>query len=63
MIFKFIVFVVVVVVIVILVFVDEVNIYFYCQLELIKLLIDVFIEEIGVKVNVVFFVKGMVECL
>ncbi len=42
---------------------DEVNIYSYRQPELIKPLTDAFTEETGVKVNVAFLAKGMVERL
>lgn len=44
-------------------FADEVNIYSYRQPELIKPLTDAFTEETGVKVNVAFLAKGMVERL
>lgn len=40
---------------------DEVNIYSYRQTELIKPLLDVFTAETGVKTNVVFLDKGLVE--
>ncbi|QTN35561.1 Fe(3+) ABC transporter substrate-binding protein [Cognatishimia activa] len=42
---------------------DEVNIYSYRQPELIKPLTDAFTEETGIKVNVAFLAKGMVERL
>ena len=42
---------------------DEVNIYSYREPELIKPLTDAFTEETGVKVNVAFLKKGMVERL
>ena len=44
-------------------FADEVNIYSYRQPELIKPLTDAFTEETGIKVNVAFLAKGMVERL
>ena len=45
------------------VFADEVNIYSYRQPELIKPLTDAFTEESGVKVNVAYLQKGMIERL
>lgn len=42
---------------------DEVNIYSYRQPELIKPLTDAFTAETGIKVNVAFLAKGMVERL
>jgi iron(III) transport system substrate-binding protein len=42
---------------------DEVNVYSYRQPELIKPLTDAFTAETGVKVNVAFLAKGMVERL
>ena len=44
-------------------FADEVNVYSYRQPELIKPLTDAFTEETGIKVNVAFLKKGMVERL
>jgi iron(III) transport system substrate-binding protein len=42
---------------------DEVNVYSYRQPELIKPLTDAFTEETGIKVNVAYLKKGMVERL
>lgn len=42
---------------------DEVNIYSYRQPELIKPLTDAFTDETGIKVNVAYLKKGMVERL
>ena len=42
---------------------DEVNIYSYRQPELIKPLTDAFTEETGIKVNVAYLRKGMIERL
>ncbi|NBR89381.1 MAG: Fe(3+) ABC transporter substrate-binding protein [Rhodobacteraceae bacterium] len=42
---------------------EEVNIYSYRQPELIQPLVDAFTAEIGIKVNVAFLEKGMVERL
>lgn len=42
---------------------EEVNIYSYRQPELIKPLMDAFTEETGVRTNVVFLKKGLVERL
>jgi iron(III) transport system substrate-binding protein len=44
-------------------FADEVNIYSYRQPELIKPLTDAFTAQTGVKVNVAFLAKGMIERL
>lgn len=44
-------------------FADEVNVYSYRQPELIKPLTDAFTEETGIKVNVAYLKKGMVERL
>ena len=44
-------------------FADEVNVYSYRQPELIKPLTDAFTDETGIKVNVAFLKKGMVERL
>lgn len=40
---------------------DEINIYSYRQPELIKPLTDAFTEETGIKVNVAYLKKGMIE--
>ncbi|MEQ9693909.1 Fe(3+) ABC transporter substrate-binding protein [Shimia sp. SDUM112013] len=40
---------------------DEVNVYSYRQPELIKPLTDAFTEETGIKVNVAYLKKGMIE--
>ncbi|MGR3636502.1 MAG: Fe(3+) ABC transporter substrate-binding protein [Shimia sp.] len=45
------------------VFADEVNVYSYRQPELIKPLTDAFTAETGIKVNVAYLKKGMVERL
>lgn len=45
------------------VFADEVNVYSYRQPELIKPLTDAFTAETGIKVNVAYLQKGMVERL
>ncbi|CUH53276.1 Fe(3+) ABC transporter substrate-binding protein [Shimia marina] len=42
---------------------EEVNVYSYRQPELIKPLTDAFTEETGIKVNVAYLKKGMVERL
>ncbi|WP_095589192.1 Fe(3+) ABC transporter substrate-binding protein [Actibacterium ureilyticum] len=42
---------------------DEVNLYSYRQPELIQPLLDAFTEETGIKTNVAFLNKGMVERL
>ncbi|SFK59305.1 Fe(3+) ABC transporter substrate-binding protein [Shimia haliotis] len=44
-------------------FADEVNVYSYRQPELIKPLTDAFTAETGIKVNVAYLKKGMVERL
>lgn len=44
-------------------FAQEVNVYSYRQPELIKPLMDKFTEETGIKVNVSFLKKGMIEKL
>ncbi|MDB9707414.1 Fe(3+) ABC transporter substrate-binding protein [Planktotalea frisia] len=44
-------------------FADEANIYSYRQPELIKPLTDAFTAQTGVKVNVAFLAKGMIERL
>ncbi|MFY0621336.1 MAG: Fe(3+) ABC transporter substrate-binding protein [Pelagimonas sp.] len=44
-------------------FANEVNVYSYRQPELIKPLTDAFTEETGIKVNVAYLKKGMVERL
>lgn len=44
-------------------FADEVNVYSYRQPELIKPLTDTFTAETGVKVNVAYLQKGMIERL
>ena len=44
-------------------FAEEVNVYSYRQPELIKPLTDAFTAETGIKVNVAFLSKGMVERL
>jgi iron(III) transport system substrate-binding protein len=44
-------------------FADEVNIYSYRQPELIKPLTDAFTSETGIKVNVAYLAKGMIERL
>jgi iron(III) transport system substrate-binding protein len=44
-------------------FADEVNVYSYRQPELIKPLTDAFTAETGVKVNVAYLQKGMIERL
>ncbi|MGR3712489.1 MAG: extracellular solute-binding protein, partial [Shimia sp.] len=42
---------------------DEVNVYSYRQPELIKPLTDAFTAETGIKVNVAYLKKGMIERL
>lgn len=42
---------------------DEVNVYSYRQQELVQPLFDAFTDETGIKVNVVFLNKGLVERL
>ncbi|MGB0798604.1 MAG: iron ABC transporter substrate-binding protein, partial [Planktomarina sp.] len=42
---------------------DEVNVYSYRQPELIAPLTDAFTEQTGIKVNVAFLDRGMVERL
>jgi len=44
-------------------FAQEVNVYSYRQAELVKPLFDAFTDETGIKVNVQFLNKGMVEKL
>lgn len=44
-------------------FADEVNVYSYRQPELIKPLTDAFTKETGIKVNVAYLKKGMIERL
>ena len=44
-------------------FADEVNVYSYRQQELVEPLFEAFTEETGIKVNVVFLNKGLVERL
>ncbi|GAA6207618.1 Fe(3+) ABC transporter substrate-binding protein [Cognatishimia sp. WU-CL00825] len=44
-------------------FADEVNVYSYRQPELIKPLTDAFTAETGIKVNVAYLAKGMIERL
>ena len=42
---------------------EEVNVYSYRQPELIKPLTDAFTDQSGIKVNVVFLAKGLIERL